>query len=202
MVHIENVDYILNHGLYTRDSPLFDPNYINIGDSNLIIQRHDYPVPIAGYGNLGDFIPFYFAGHTPMLLNIKTGYRGITKRSQTDIVFLKIKVDDIVQNCQSWLFTDGHAKDRMSEFFTDLRHLDDLDWDVIQDQYWRNTENDWDRQRRKQAEFMVRNHVPVACIESIIVRNSACEQIINRAITNFKSPISVVVDTTNKYYYP
>lgn len=202
MVHIDNVEYILNHGLYTRSSPQFDPNYINIGDSTLIMQRHDYSVPVAGYGDLGDYIPFYFAGHTPMLLNIKTGYRGITKRRQSDIVFLVFKVDDLVEHCPCWVYSNGHAKDRMSEFHTELHHLDDLDWDVIEDQYWRNTENDWDRQRRKQAEFMVRDHVPVACIESIIVKNSACQQIINKVVANINHPISVQVDTTNKYYYP
>ena len=99
IVHLQNVEYILRNGMYTRQSPHFDTNYIDIGDSQLITQRHDYPVKLQGFGNLGEYVPFYFAGHSPMLLNIKTGFRGITKRPQYEIVYIVCKLDDILAHC-------------------------------------------------------------------------------------------------------
>ena len=52
IVHLQNVEYNLRKGMYTRRSPHFDPNYIDIGDIQLIAQRHDYPVKLPGCGNL------------------------------------------------------------------------------------------------------------------------------------------------------
>jgi len=66
-----------------------------------------------------------------MLLNIKTGHRGITKRKQDEIVFLVCEANDIVSKCSKWLFTDGHAKDALSKFYTDLVDLEKLDWSII-----------------------------------------------------------------------
>lgn len=86
IVHIDNVEYLLKNGMFTRHHALADPDYINIGDRVLINQRDDYPVNLEGFGNLGDYVPFYFGPLSPMLLNIKTGYRGITMRPQEDIV--------------------------------------------------------------------------------------------------------------------
>ena len=77
IVHINNVEYLLHNGISTQQDPQSNSNYVNIGDTNLINQRMDYPINLEGYGNLGDYGPFYFGPLSPMLLNIKTGYRGI-----------------------------------------------------------------------------------------------------------------------------
>ena len=77
IVHISNVNYILENGMFSRSHKDMDPNYANIGDSNLIAQRTVHLVGInPPGGNVGDYIPFYFGPLSPMLLNIKTGYRG------------------------------------------------------------------------------------------------------------------------------
>jgi len=202
IVHWQNVEYILKNGMYTRQSSHFDPNYVNIGDSELISQRHDYPIELSGCGNLGEYVPFYFAGHSPMLLNIKTGFRGITKRPQHEIVYIVCKLDDILKHCSEWVFTDGHAKNQITEFFNDLKDLDKVNWDMVMQQYWKPIEEDRDRQRRKQAEFLVRNHVPVDCIEGIAVRDVNRKQIIEQIVQRLNLSIPVKVDTQNKVYYP
>ena len=202
IVHIKNIEYILKNGLYTRQSSKFDPNYINIGDSTLIAQRHDYPIPMNGFGNLGDYVPFYFAGHSPMLLNIKTGYRGITRRPQSDIVYIACVLDDVVANCQEWILTDGHAKDRLTGFYTNLEALDQIDWDMVREQYWAPTEEDYGRQRRKQAEFLVKHYVPVSCIEGIIVKEETQRKVIEKHINALNLSLKLAVDTNNTLYYP
>ncbi|WP_104381353.1 DarT ssDNA thymidine ADP-ribosyltransferase family protein [Sphingobacterium sp. HMA12] len=69
MVHWQNIQYILTHGLCSKNHRLADPNYVNIGDRMLIAAREDYTVPIAGYGTLGDYIPF-FPSHTSDLVQL------------------------------------------------------------------------------------------------------------------------------------
>lgn len=201
IVHLQNVEYILRNGLYTRQSPNSDPNYIDIGDSKLISQRHNYQVKLAGCGNLGEYVPFYFAGHSPMLLNIKTGFRRITKRPQYEIVYIVCKLDDVLAHCNEWVFTDGHAKDNLSSHFNNIQDLDKIDWDTIRLQYWQNTDVDFDRQRRKQAEFLVRNHVPVFCIETIVVKDNPRKQILEKVMQKLNLTITVQVDTRNRLYY-
>ena len=40
IVHVANVPWILEHdGLYSRNAPEHDPNYLNIGNSELIDKR-------------------------------------------------------------------------------------------------------------------------------------------------------------------
>ena len=202
IVHFQNVEYILKNGMYTRQSPHFDPNYVNIGDNTLISERHDYPVRIQDYGSLGDYVPFYFAGRSPMLLNIKTGFRGIAQRPQHEIIYFVCKLDDVLDNCKKWFFTDGHAKNSISDFFIDLEDLIKIDWDVVKLRIWKQTEEDHDRMRRKQAEFLIKDHVPVVCIEKILVMDDTKKQLIEDILEKLNISITVTIDNQNKVYYP
>jgi hypothetical protein len=85
-------------------------------------------------------------------------------------------VHGIVDNCPEWCFTDGHAKNHLTKFFNNLDKLDDLDWEMIRSQYWHNTEEDYDRIRRKQAEFLVKSHVPATCICGLIVLSKSSKR--------------------------
>jgi len=202
IVHIDNVEYLLKHGIYTKNHPLADPNYINIGDTGLIAQRNVYPVNIdPPNGTLGDYIPFYFGGLSPMLLNIKTGYRGITQRPQSDIVYIVCRVDDIVKHCSEWCFTDGHAKNSLTTFYNDLSKLNEVDWDIVNLKYWNNTELDLDNMRRKQAEFLVKDYVPVNCLAGFIVYEEKNKDRINQIIEKLSLNLPVKINPNHNYYY-
>ena len=73
IVHVENLPWILEHGLHCRNSPDQDPNYVNIGSVDLIEKRSRRLVPIPPGGTLSDYVPFYFTPFSIMMLNIKTG---------------------------------------------------------------------------------------------------------------------------------
>ncbi len=202
IVHIDNVDYLLRHGMYTRHDPMADPNYINIGDSGLIQQRNDHPVGIAPpNGNLGEYVPFYFGPLSPMLYNIKTGYRGVTKRPQEDIVYVVCRLDRVVASCEEWCFTNGHAKDHLTDFYNNLTNLDEVYWDVVSLRYWNPIEEFPERQVRKQAEFLVKRHVPVSCISGIIVYNEEKRNLVQNLVTDLGLQILVVVNPNNHFYY-
>lgn len=201
IVHVDNVEYILRNGMFARQHDNADPNYINIGDSTLIAQRNDYAVPIEPSGNLGEYIPFYFGPLSPMLLNIKTGYRGIIKRPQADIIYICCNVDVIVAKCEEWCFTNGHAKNNITEFYNKIEFLDEVDWDIVRERYWNNNEQDFDRMRRKQAEFLVKNTIPVNCIDHIITYNDQRRIQLREMIEYLELDIRVLVNPKNNYYY-
>lgn len=64
----------------------------------------------------------------------------------------------------------------MTRFYTDESGFDDLDWEAIYATQWRNTEDDPDRQRKKQAEYMVKRGVPVACFAYFLIFDEQCKQ--------------------------
>jgi hypothetical protein len=202
IIHIDNIEYLLTHGIYCSAHSGSDPNYINIGDSELITKRTMYPVGINPPGGmLGEYIPFYFGRLSPMLLNIKTGYRGITKRPQSDIIYVVCRIDDIRLHCGSWCFTDGHAKTRITTFYNSLADLSEVHWDKVDLRQWKNTQNDFDRMRCKQAEFLIRSHVPVACISEIVAYDYNAASIVQEITNKLNLNIPVQVNPEGAYYY-
>ena len=203
LIHFDNLEETLRNGMYSKNSGHIVPSFVNIGDATLIKQRETFTVRInPPNGMLGDYIPFYFAGHSPMLLNIKTGARGIQKRDQKDLVYVVCKVQSIIKQCSEWCFTDGHAKNNLTKFFNDIRKLDTLDWNTIHSQYWHDTEEDYDKMRRKQAEFLVKTHVPAACICGLIVLNTEQEQLASAILQKANIELPIHIDHKRKYFYP
>src|SRR5680860_1102219 len=88
IVHRETLRWILDNGLHCRNSDVIDPRYVGIGNPELIDKRSHRLVPCQPGGTLSDYIPFYFTPFSPMMLNIKTGYGGIQKRQNGEIVIL------------------------------------------------------------------------------------------------------------------
>ncbi len=203
MIHFSNLEFILTHGLHTKNSSTCDPSYINIGDVQLIEQRQSFHVRInPPGGDLGDYIPFYFGGHSPMLLNIKTGYRGIQQRPQDELIYIVCQISQVISQCPEWCFTDGHAKNNITEFYNDVKDLIHVDWNIVKSQFWRNDEDDMDRMRKKQAEFLVKNHVPVSCIAGIIVKTATRETYVKKLLERLNLAIKVHTDSKNNYFYP
>lgn len=68
---IENVAWIVTNGLHCSSSPVQDPNFVQIGNPELIAKRAGRVVPVPPGGTLDDYIPFYFTPFSPMLYNIR-----------------------------------------------------------------------------------------------------------------------------------
>ena len=200
MSHIDNLRIILKDGMYAPNVKQY-PDYINIGDVSLIEQRSEYRVPIPPGGVLSDYVPFYFGGHSPMLLKIKTGHGGVKQWNQRDIVFICTHIQTIVDTCPEYCFTNGHAKDKITEFFNQLTDLDKVDWKVVDLHYWTSTEEDPDLMRRKQAEFLVKNYVPLSCISGLIVLDAVAEQKVRAIMAETACYLPIYVDNQRKYYY-
>lgn len=61
----------------------------------------------------------------------------------------------------------------VTDFYDDLAHLSHIDWDVMRAKMWYDTDNDPDRCRRRQAEFLVYEFVPWPTVDHLVVMNSA-----------------------------
>jgi hypothetical protein len=176
MTHIDNLPHILRHGLVVAASPNADPNFRAIGDRSLIGVRKDLDAPNPPGGKFSEYIPFYLGHRSPMLYQIATGFEGVEKIPQSDIVYIVVNHQCILQNGLDWFYTDGHARHGMTRFYTDEKGFDELDWDSIYAAQWRNTEDDPDRQRKKQAEYMVKPNVPVTCFAYFLTFDERSKQ--------------------------
>ena len=65
----------------------------------------------------------------------------------------------------------------------------------------KNTLEDADKIRRKQAEFLVKSHVPVKCIGRIIVYNENSRNLVQRIVTKLGLKLDVDINPNQLFYY-
>lgn len=109
---------------------------------------------------MGDYVPFYFAPRSPMLYAIDRGAVAGYQGGQAPIIYLCSTVEAVVEKGLEWVFTEGHAEMAYTDFFNDVADLDKVDWKLMREKYWNDTDEDGDRKRRRQAEFLVRTFFP------------------------------------------
>ncbi len=172
MTHIDNIAHISEHGITHIHSAHSNPIYRPIGDSSLIIGRNEYQIP--GGGKLGKYIPFYFGFRMPMLYVIQNGFNGLERTPPQDIVYCVSSVGQVVKHGLRFLFTDGHALSGLSNFYNSnsvgkITSL--IDQEAIATKYWAADSSDTDLKRRKEAEFLVADDLPVTAIVWYVVYN-------------------------------
>lgn len=154
ITHIDNIPYIDRYGLVRANSPLRDPNYVSLGDPQVIVKREQRQ--IKGY-RLCDFIPFYLGPRSPMLYVIQHGFNGVKRVNADQIVYCVIRLDDIISHNIRCVFTDGHALSILTTYYEQnaLRRIDEIvHFDDVFSTQW-NSEDDLDLKRRKEAELLV-----------------------------------------------
>lgn len=184
---IQNLPFVLTHGILCRNYAPSDPNFINIGEGDIIEKRDKKQIEIAPFGHLSDYVPFYFAPRSPMLGRIKT-YNFFP---QEDIIYLVSNIQKAVDSRIPFVFTDGHAIKEFTLFRNSIQDLNIVDWDIMKQKYWNITPDDNDRMRRRMAEFLVHNHFPVGLITSIGVKNEQKAQEVKEILDKFAKTLNV-----------
>ena len=200
ITHIQNMEYDIKHGLHIAKSPYANPGYLQIGDSTLIDYRKEITAPDPPGGTLSDYIPFYFGPRSPMLFQVATGWEDIQQYPQEDIIYYISSVPVIKEHQLEYFYTDGHARSLTSMPYTNDDGFQKLDWDAIYSVNWRSDETDLRRKEKKQSEFLIKNHVPVSCIEYISVYNKAAEQKVVALLTKQELKIPVRISPQKLYY--
>jgi hypothetical protein len=155
MTHIKNIPHILRYGITHSTSANANPDFVPIGDGRLIATRNNF---LLNNGRrLGEYIPFYFGTRTPMLYVVQNGFNMVAPTPAENIVYCVSSVQKIIDMQLDFVFTDGHAVDGFSSQYTaaDIQKIDTiLDKSAIKSKYWCD-ENDLDKKRKKEAEFLV-----------------------------------------------
>jgi hypothetical protein len=92
---------------------------------------------------------------------------------QQPIIYLCSTTDAVDAAGLPWVFTDGQAVMNYTEFFDNFKDIDQIDWKIMKEKYWRDTDDDGDRCRRRQAEFLVHNFFPWRLIAHVGVHDNA-----------------------------
>lgn len=168
IIHRDNLPWVLAHGLHCGNSALRAPNWVSIGNSELIDKRARHAVPVPPGGLLNDYIPFYFTPFSVMMRNIRSGRGGVQLRSNDEIVILVSSLHHITKQGLPFLFTNMHAYYRWASYYDDLAHLDQVDWPLLQARDFRRDENDPVKFERYQAEALIHKHCPVSGLIGIV----------------------------------
>ena len=168
ITHRNNIPWILDHGLNCPNGATHDPNFIPIGNPELIAKRQNRSVPIPPDGMLSDYVPFYFTPYSPMMYNIKTGYGGIPIRRNDEIVVLVSSLHQVVAAQRQYVFTDRHAYLITANYYNDLQSLQHIDFDLLRERDFRHDPDDPGKFERYQAEALIYQHLPTQALMGIV----------------------------------
>lgn len=201
IIHINNLDICLTRG------GLYAPNHIpddgllyhTIHNEEIQDVRRRRDIPCGPGGTVHDYVPFYFGPRSPMLLQLHTGrVEGYTE-GQEPIIYLVSSVEIISNIDLNFVFSDGHGIASFTEWFDDLSNLNKIDWDTVYANQWSDTLVDMDRQRRKQAEFLVHQFCPFRAIKEIGVINLNMQNRVREILNNHEN--NTPVNIHQEWYY-
>lgn len=147
---------------------------VEVGNRGIKEMRRRRPVPVAPYGVVADYVPFYFAPRSPMMFAIHRGNVATYQGGCKDLVYLVSTVERLAQEGLPMVLTDRNASLAVASFSNDIAQLPELvDWRLMKERYWANTVDDPDRMERRMAECLVHGVVPWRAIVSVGVYDQA-----------------------------
>jgi hypothetical protein len=169
ITHIRNLPSILEAGglMATNSLRRQRINYVDIAYQGIQDRRATTRVPCGAEGVLHDYVPFYFAPRSPMLYTIHKGNVESYREGQAPVIHLVCAAEAIEAAKICFVFTDGHAVMGYTDYFDELQDLAAIDWEIMEAKYWADTDEDGDRKRRRQAEFLIHQFCPWTLIEEI-----------------------------------
>ena len=177
--HVRNLAGILRAGCLRADASVDRGSALQVEAADLGIKasRKEIRIPLAPYGCVADYVPFYLAPRSPMLFKLHKGGVATYTQGQDPLIYLVSAAETVIQAGMSCLFSDGNCAACVTQVFNDMSLLDSMiDWEVMGARIWKNTAEDPDRMRRRMAEFLVYDHVPISCIARVVVRTEAMKQ--------------------------
>ena len=136
-----------------------------------------------------------------MLFQLKTGrVQGYTE-GQEPLIYLVSSVQTIHEAGLQFVFSDGHGIAFDTHWYADVSDLDKVDWNMVYQRYWAaDYERDMDRQRRKQAEFLVYRQCDWALIQEIGVLNTTIKARVEDFLEQF-GETDTSVNVRLEWYY-
>ena len=202
-VHIENLATLIQRGGLHAPNTTPDDGLAYRNTHSAVVQhaRSDVRIPCGRRGTIHDYVPFYFGPLSPMLLNLKTGRVEDYTEGQAPLIYLVSTAQAISGAGLPFAFSDGHGLATFSGWYDNLSRLEEVDWDVVYERYWADTNEDPDRKRKKQAEFLVHDFCPWQLIQEIVVINNSVKQRVEQEMQRFPKSMRPPVRVDSSWYY-
>ncbi len=105
-----------------------------------------------------------------MLYKISRGSVPTFTGPQSELVYLVSSFRRVHSAGLQWFGSDGNCAAAVTVHCNDWATLERIvDWPLMEEKYWNNTETDGDRMRRRMAEFLVFERFPVSALAGIVV---------------------------------
>ncbi|HEY4320399.1 MAG TPA: DUF4433 domain-containing protein [Gemmatimonadales bacterium] len=183
ITHRENVPHLLQHGVHCRSSDEVNPDFIEIGQRDIIGTRKDRVVPAPPGGTVADYVPFYFTPRSPMLHNILTGRNGVKLRSASEIVVLVSSLLKLEENGRQFVLADRNACLAHTTFEPGRDLLTSLPWTDLQTSDYRRDLNRPDKLERYMAEALVHHHLPTDALLGIITYDRPAQLLVDQMVS-------------------
>jgi hypothetical protein len=203
IIHIDNLRTLIQRGgLHaTNHTPNDGLPYRTIHNVDIQNVRHIKPIRCGPGGTMHDYLPFYFGYLSPMLFQLKTGRVPGYAEGQEPLIYLQSSVQAVQSAGIPFVFSNGHGIAAFTAWFDDLARLEEVDWEMVNQRYWLDNINDMDRQRRKQAEFLIHQFCPWTLIEEITVVNATAKDRVESVMDQFDVVQRKLVKINSGWYY-
>ena len=202
-IHFDNLHICLRRG--GLHAPNHTPSdglvYKTIHNADIQAERRVRPLACGPRGVIHDYVSFYFGYLSPMLLQLKTGRVEGYNEGQEPLIHLVSSAQRVQESGAGFVFSDGHGIAAFTEWYADLSDLEKDDWDTVFQRYWADTVDDMDRQRRKQAEFLVYRFCDWELIREIGVLNPTMKDKVEGIMDQFPEGCRRVVRVRRDWYY-
>ncbi len=201
VIHESNLAVYLARG--ALHAPNFTPSdmlgWNATHDPEVQRRRSTTRVPLGPGGVMLDYVPFHLGPRNLFLFNLVTGRVPGYDGGQGPLLTLVVSVQEVVAAGHRSVFYDGHALSAVSTCFDDPAALVAFDWDAIDGTRFGN--DDPDRKRRKQAEFMVHQELPWALVRGIGVCDDAALERVRGILSQFPSDVQKPVSVRADWYF-
>ena len=169
-------------------------------DLEIKANRKKIRITLTPYGYVADYVPFYFAPRSPMLFKLAKGGVPTYTEGQDPLIYLVATVEAVVQAGLRYLFSDGNCAAAVTQMSGDLALRESMvDWAVMRARMWSNTAEDPDRMRRRMAEFLVHERVPLRCMAGTAVRTEQMKERVDETLT--AHGVTLPVRVRRNWYY-
>ena len=113
--------------------------------------------------------------------------------AQSSLVFFGVKLGDVANAC-NWCVTDGNARSGLTQFTASIGEVGEVvDVGALSKKYWNDIE-DTDLKRRRQAELLIRDRVPLSLIHCIVCKTEATLSVVRETLKPWNGNITYHVE--------
>lgn len=188
MTHMDNVANILDADELRAYNLMRGRSYRNLANDDVQAGRAAKVVPASGRP-LHDYVPLYFGSRTPMV--------AVNQTHNEDLVFIRFSLDLLAMG--GVVITDGNARSDTTHFrvYTQLADLDLVDPKAINTVKYAG---DPELKRKKQAEVLVPNRLPLAYAYDFICYSATARQHLLDIFDRYGKKFRICVSPGNWYF--